>query len=622
MTPLANVSPAARAAAFAVAGLALAGVGAVLSLVIALAGSGYPVADLDWIRVPAWIWRSRHDPELARWLGVSAGSSSLLLIVMAAAIALTRRRPLHGAARWAGGAEISRAGLRARSGVIIGQAGGRPLVFDGPEHVLLHAPTRTGKGVGVVIPNLLTWPGSVVVLDVKQENWTATAGYRASCGQTVWRFDPLDPEGRTARYNPLGHINRRNPVETLDELQKIAVMLFPAPEQTDPFWNEAARTGFIGVGAYVAETPDLPFTLGEIFRQLTGGDPRRRFPSLIEARATSERPLSAYCVAALLDFATASENTFASIKQTITARMGLWLNPRVDAATACSDIDLRSLRSRPASIYLGVSPDNVARCAPLYSLFFQQLVDLNTRRLPDRRVEPLDVLVLLDEFARLGHAGVLARAFAYVAGYGLRLLPVLQSPAQLRAIYGPDVAEEIMSNCAVEIAFAPKELKTARDLSERLGAYTYAALSRSRPVLLGAGRRSVTLSDQRRPLMLPQELMQMNPDALIVLKAGLPPILGRKLRFFRHPVLKRRLLAPPDVAPLPSPSPHPPLPSPPSPAQAGGDDWSFETLVRSLGKEGAPLPPPKGSSEALVATWIDALIDHAAIPLERSDGKD
>lgn len=621
MTPLANASPAARAAAFTVAGLALAGVGAALSLVIALAGSGYPVADLDWIRVPAWIWRSRHDPELARWLGVGAGSSSLLLAVITAAVALTRRRPLHGAARWAGGAEISRAGLRARSGVIIGQAGGRPLVFDGPEHVLLHAPTRTGKGVGVVIPNLLTWPGSVVVLDVKQENWTATAGYRARCGQTVWRFDPLDPEGRTARYNPLGHINRRNPVETLDELQKIAVMLFPAPEQTDPFWNEAARTGFIGVGAYVAETPDLPFTLGEIFRQLTGGDPRRRFPSLIEARAASDRPLSAYCVAALLDFTTASENTFASIKQTITARMGLWLNPRVDAATASSDMDLKSLRSRPTSIYLGVSPDNVSRCAPLYSLFFQQLVDLNTRRLPDRRTEPLDVLVLLDEFARLGHAGVLARAFAYVAGYGLRLLPVLQSPAQLRAIYGPDVAEEILSNCAVEIAFAPKELKTARDLSERLGAYTYAALSRSRPVLLGAGRRSVTLSDQRRPLMLPQELMQMSPDALIVLKAGLPPILGRKLRFFRHPVLKRRLLAPPDVAPLPSPSPHPPLPSRPSPDRAGSDDWSFEALVRSLEKEGAPPPPPKGSGEALVATWIDALIDHAALPHDRSDGR-
>jgi len=111
MTPLANASPAARAAAWAVAGLALAGIGVTLTLIIAMAGTGQLAPDLDWVRLPAWVWRSRHDPELSRWLGVGAGSSALLLIVMAAASVLSRRRPLHGAARWANGAEIARAGL-------------------------------------------------------------------------------------------------------------------------------------------------------------------------------------------------------------------------------------------------------------------------------------------------------------------------------------------------------------------------------------------------------------------------------------------------------------------------------------------------------------------------------
>ncbi|MGH7019798.1 MAG: type IV secretory system conjugative DNA transfer family protein, partial [Brevundimonas sp.] len=195
--------------------------------------------------------------------------------------------------------------------------------------------------------------------------------------------------------------------------------------------------------------------------------------------------------------------------------------------------------------------------------------------------------------------------------------------AQLRAIYGADVAEEIMSNCAVEVAFAPKELRTARDLSERLGAYTYAALSRSRPAMLGAGRRSVTLSDQKRPLMLPQELMQMDAGALIVLKAGLPPILGRKLRFFTHPALKRRPVAPPDVRPIPRSEAPPPLPAAPSPEPAAGsDDWSFEGLVHSLEQEGAPLPPPPGADEARVAAWVDAVIDHAVAPRDRADGRD
>jgi len=183
------------------------------------------------------------------------------------------------------------------------------------------------------------------------------------------------------------------------------------------------------------------------------------------------------------------------------------------------------------SRYLGATPDNMLRVAPLYGLLFQQLVDLSSRTLPG----PSDrlVLVLLDEFARLGPAPVLAHAFAWAAGYGLRLLPVIQSPAQLRALYGPGVTEEILTNCGLEVVFAPKELKVGQDLSERLGYYTYRARSRSRPSGLAAGRRSLTDSDQRRALTLPQELMQPPADRLIVLKAGLPPGWARKIVYYR-----------------------------------------------------------------------------------------
>lgn len=211
------------------------------------------------------------------------------------------------------------------------------------------------------------------------------------------------------------------------------------------------------------------------------------------------------------------------------ARMNLWLNPRICAATDASDLDLRDLRQRRMSLYLCVSPDNLARVAPLYSLLLQQLVDLNTRERPTGGHNDVPALVLLDEFARLGHATVIAHGFSYVAGYGLRLLPVLQSPAQLRAEYGADLAEEIMANCGVEIAFAPKELKVAQDLSERLGTWTYAGRTKSRPALLSSGHWSTTESDQRRPLMLPQELIQMPANWLIVLKAGMPPVRGDKI---------------------------------------------------------------------------------------------
>lgn len=164
---------------------------------------------------------------------------------------------------------------------------------------------------------------------------------------------------------------------------RIAGMLFPAEgARSDPFWSESARTGFIGVGAYVAETLGLPFSLGQVFRELTQGSPKLRSPTLIADRARAGRPLSAGCVSALGDFCAASDNTFASIRQTITSRMGLWLDPLVDAATSASDFDLRSLRTRKTTIYLAASPDNLQRVAPLYNLFFQQLVDLNTRVRP------------------------------------------------------------------------------------------------------------------------------------------------------------------------------------------------------------------------------------------------
>ncbi|MBU2396894.1 MAG: type IV secretory system conjugative DNA transfer family protein, partial [Alphaproteobacteria bacterium] len=414
----------------------------------------------------------------------------------------------------------------------------------------------------------------------------------------------LAPDGRTARFNPLHHIDRTAPIIVLDELQRIAGMLFPAHSHADPFWSEAARTGFIGVGAYVAATPGLPFTLGEIYRQLTEGDPRERFPKLLEERRRIGDPVPAGAASAVSDFCSSGENTFASIRQSITTRMGLWLNPLVDAATSASDFDLRDIRGGRLSLYLATSPENMDRVAPLYALLFQQLVDLNSRTLPLADTPP--TLVLLDEFARLGRAPVLAHAFAWVAGYGLRLLPVIQSPSQLRALYGPDATEDILTNCGLEIVFAPKELKVAQELSERLGYYTYRARSRSRPIGLGQGRRSLTDSDQRRALMLPQELMQLSDKALIVLKAGLAPTRGRKLVYYRDRRFTDRLRPPPSPPPT-APRAPAPLAQEPQPPTEVETDMDFDSIVRRFTAEGLK-PPPPGATEAEVQAWLQRVV--------------
>lgn len=608
-----------------VAGLAL-GVGGLLVAIaasVALAGLHRLSPHLDPAAVPAWFWYFRGDPLVRRWLQVGLLTAVAVLILGAMALAQALHPPLYGAARWAGEGDLRRAGLRSKTGIVLGRAGGRPLVFGGAEHVLLFAPTRTGKGVGVVIPSLLSWPDSVVVLDVKRENWAATAGFRAAHGQQVLLFDPLDPEGRTARFNPLGHVDRSDPVAVLDELQRLATMLLPTREGVDPFWAEAPRAGLIGLGAYIAETPDLPFALGTVYAELTRGDPRTRMPGIIATRAAEGRPLSSGCVRALTDFCSASEATFASVRQTLASRLNLWLNPRVCAATETSDFDLRDLRKRRISLYLATSPDNLVRVAPLYNLLFQQLLDLNTRARPDPDREPLQVLVLLDEFARLGHAGVIAHGFAYVAGYGLRLLPVLQSPAQLRAEYGRDLAEEIIANCAVEVVFAPKELKVAQELSERLGYVTVRGRTRSRPSGLSSGRRSLSESDHRRALMLPQELIQMPPDRLIVLKAGVPPARGRKIAYYREAVFRDRVRPPPLVAARPlTPGPRRGVPRPPAPPSAK-DPLQLNLIVPLLDAAGLEPLPPEGASADAVEAWVERFIDASAVipTLEPSDGR-
>jgi type IV secretion system protein VirD4 len=510
---------------------------------------GLPVAAYDPIKMPAFVWYYRGDPQVVRAMaGGLAGGVTLLVGLIYALWA--RRAPLHGAARFANEQEIKRHGFRAAVGIVVGRKRGRFLTFGGSEHVIVEAPTRSGKGTGIVIPNLLTWQGSVVVLDVKRENYDASAGFRAHYGQQVLLFNPTDREGRTARYNPLAYIDRTDPDDVIIELQKIATMLFVAPEHGEAFWANGARTGFAGVGAWLAETSDEPLTMGAIYRHLTDGDARSYFKKEL---ANPRLNLSTGCRTALSDFAGGSDNSFADIKKTITNVLGLWLNPLVDAATATSDFDLRQLRSRPMSIYLGVSPDELDRIAPLYNLLFQQLIDLNVRALPDEN-SAVPVLVILDEFARLGRASVIASAFSYVAGYGIRLLPVIQSRSQLRGVYGEHVADEIVANCGVEVAFTPKELRVANDLSERIGYVGQESVTKSLTINGLLADRSKSISEQRRALMLPQELMQFPPDKLILLRGGIPPIIGTKIAYFSNRFFKARAFPPPPVQAIPKPS--------------------------------------------------------------------
>ena len=492
----------------------------------------------DPVALPSIWWRYRSDPNV---LSVFLPALALFTVLVGGAAfwLLKPKRSLFGDAHWAKESDVRKAGLRAGSGVVLGSLGGKLLRYAEPGHVLVEAPTRSGKGVGIVIPTLLTWNDSALVLDVKRENWEKTAGFRSQY-QDVHLFNPLAIPGATARYNPLAHIDISNPDSVITDLQQVAMMLFDGPSDSDKaFWTESARNAFVAIGGLVAHkvSKEQPFSIGSIQNIVERGN----LAATLKDEATR---LPEVYAKGVLSFADQPPATFGSILTNLTSRLALWKNPNVAKATDYSDFDLADMRQRRMTVYLGVNPSELDLIAPLFNLIAQQLVARNTGELMVRG-EQFQVLLLLDEFARLGKASVLAAGFSYMAGYGVKIMPIIQSRTQLRAVYGPDVATEIVTNCTVEVAFTPSELKVAEEISERIGFIGQKATTKSLTMHGMLANRSKSVSLQRRALMLPHEILQFPASDLIVFVDGVPPILGRKLRYFSDSDFMKRVLPPP-----------------------------------------------------------------------------
>jgi type IV secretion system protein VirD4 len=507
--------------------------------------SGSKFEDADLLTAYRYWHHYGHDEEARRWLVISATLAAVATLLPVLFIFRPQKRSLHGDARFAKESEIRRAGLSAEKGIIVGKNKGRYLVFGGQQHVLMAAPTRSGKGVGMVVPNLLNWPDSVVVFDTKQENWEITAGFRAKHGQKCFLFNPEARDYRTHRWNPLYYISD-DPHFRITDIQAIAQMIFPDNDRESPIWQASSRSLFLGIILYLLDTEGIPVTLGEVLRQATSGEDKR-FATVIKERQQSNEPLSPECVAALNDYLNTSESTRSSIRKTFTSALELWFNPVIDAATSDNDFDLRDLRKSRMSIYIGVAPGALERLPRLLNLFFQQVIELNTRELPERNPAlKYQVLLLMDEFAALGKVNTLMKGLAFIAGYGLRLLPIIQSPAQIRDIYGHNAAETFMENHALRVIFAPKNNKDAKDISETLGDTTVKGKTRSRNIA-GRESKSVSTSDQRRALLLPQELRGLGANKQIILAEDCPPILCRKICYYNEKIFRTRLLPPPEI---------------------------------------------------------------------------
>lgn len=530
--------------------LGLCGADALAGAVFTLANKQMP-ADLSLTSWPdSWL-AYREDPIQRKRLQFSAGVGGFVCFVLPVLLVLSvtnRQKPLHGEARFASHEEIQQAGLYGERGVIVGKVGRRYLVYGGQEFVLLAAPTRSGKGVSIVLPNLLHYDDSVVVLDIKMENFAYTSKFRHAHGHQVYLFNPFGADGHTHRWNPLDAVDR-DPTRRVGEILAIAQVLYPTEQVKDAFWNESARNLFLGLTLYIMETPSVPCSLGEVLRQASGkGQPIKDYlQDLINTRAKSEAPLSDDCTASLYRFCAISENTMAGILATLAAPLTIFSNPLVDAATSATDFDLRQVRAQRMSIYVGIPANRLSDAALLVNLFFSQLIHYNTVDLPATNPRLThQCLVILDEFPAIGRVNMLAKAVGFMAGYNLRLLPIIQSLSQLESVYGEKDAQTFVTNHACQILFAPREQRDAQHYSQMLGTYTADAISTgtSRPLSWGNGKQassSSTRSDQARPLLLPQEVKELGDQRAIINLMHTKPILCDKARFYADPVFIDRL---------------------------------------------------------------------------------
>jgi len=512
-----------------------------------------------WALFGWWFHYEAYAPDVFDKAGLLAGGSGFMACAAAVAGSLWRARQnrkvtTYGSSRWATHGEIARAGLMRPSGVFLGVKDGDYLRHDGPEHVMAFAPTRSGKGVGLVVPTLLSWTGSAVIHDIKGENWTLTAGWRARFSHCLM-FNPTDP--RSARYNPLLEV-RKGPDEVRD-VQNIADILVD-PEgalERRSHWEKTSHSLLVGAILHVLYAEEEK-TLARVASFLS--DPQRSFAHTLRRMMETnhlgapENPIVHPVVAsAAREVLNKSENERSGVLSTAMSFLGLYRDPVVAETTSACDWRIADLvdAAAPVSLYLVIPPSDISRTKPLVRLILNQIGRRLTERLEGdpKKSRRHDLLMMLDEFPALGRLDFFETALAFMAGYGIRAYLIAQSLNQISKAYGENNA--ILDNCHVRIAFSSNDERTAKRISDALGTATELRAQRNY-----AGHRlapwlshvMVSRQETARPLLTPGEIMQFPPADELVMVSGLAPIRAKKLRYYEDRNFKSRVLRPPELA--------------------------------------------------------------------------
>lgn len=517
-----------------------------------------------------WYGFDAYAPSIFVEGAYIAASGGFISIAVAIGMSVWRAREAknvetYGSARWADMEEVKGAGLVGPDGVVLGRFDRAYLRHDGPEHVLCFAPTRSGKGVGLVVPSLLTWPGSAIVHDIKGENWQLTAGFRATHGR-VLLFDPTN--ANSSAYNPLLEV-RRGQWEVRD-VQNIADILVDPEGSLEKrnHWEKTSHALLVGAILHVLYA-EADKTLAGVAGFLS--DPKRPIESTLAAMMKTahlgeagSHPVIASAARELLN---KSDNERSGVLSTAMSFLGLYRDPVVAEVTRHCDWRVTDIvgDKHPTTLYLVVPPSDINRTKPLIRLILNQVGRRLTEDLQAREGRHR-LLLMLDEFPALGRLDFFESALAFMAGYGLKSFLIAQSLNQIEKAYGAN--NSILDNCHVRVSFATNDERTAKRVSDALGTATemkamknYAG-HRLSPWL---GHLMVSRSETARPLLTPGEVMQLPPTDEIVMVAGTPPIRAKKARYYEDARFEERILPPP--API-------------VPKEGRADDWTA-----------LPLPP-------------------------------
>lgn len=473
-----------------------------------------------------------------------------------------KRKNIFGKAEWSGEAAIRKNRLRADKGIIVGRdSKGNLLRFGGQEFASVGAPTRSGKGVGIVIPNLLTWENSLIVLDVKQECFAITSKYRQQVlGQKVFLFDPFS--FNTHRYNPLEYLNFDSPDIEL-QIQGLANSLYPSGKGGKDFFVLQAQAVFVSCVYLMGKLKQIDllgssFTLTSLAGALQGikiqtwNAEKEVFE--IQTYPLQETVETVKAMGLLTDTIYSkflsffdqmeAKDQFTGVKASFETPLKVFQDPLFEMATSTNDFDFRDLRKEKITVYIGITPENISTARPILNLLFSQLIYENIRQgLPDTNPElKHGILMLMDEFTSIGFMEQYQVAIAYMAGYNIRSLIIYQNQTQLAENpplgYGDKGSQTLLENHSCNIIYRPKNPKIAEEISKRIGNIT--AINKGKNH--NKGGTSTSDNNIQRALVLPQEIMDLEDDEEIIF-CNSAKIKCKKAFFYNDPYFIDRLKA-------------------------------------------------------------------------------